>query len=129
MYNNGKWTEARFNSFIKSALRSASQRWPPKFAAIANAKRGKKVNPATGRIAEHYECAACKGEFPATAIQVDHIHPVIDPSIGFTIWDDVIKRMFCEKEGFQIVCKPCHKNKTNAEKRQAIERKKKNNAK
>lgn len=128
-YNNGKWTEARFASFIKSALRAASQRWPPKFSALADAKRGKKLNQSSGRIAEHYECAACKGEFPATNIQVDHIHPVIDPTRGFDTWDEVIRRMFCEKEGFQIVCKPCHTIKTNAEKRTATERKKNKNGK
>ncbi len=129
MYNNGKWTEARFASFIKSALRAASQRWPPKFSALADAKRGKRINTATGRIAEHYQCASCKKEFPASAIQVDHILPVIDPNVGFSTWDDVIKRMFCEAEGFQIVCKRCHKVKTTAERQTAIERKKKNNAK
>jgi hypothetical protein len=110
-------------------LRSASQRWPPKFTALAAAKQGKKINPSSGRLAEHYKCATCNGSFPAKEIQVDHILPVIDPSMGFITWDDVIKRMFCEKEGYQVVCKPCHQTKTNAEKRTAIERKKNKNGK
>lgn len=128
-YNNGKWTEARFNSFIKSALRSASQRWPPKFTSLALAKRGKKINASSGRIAEHYECAECKGVFPATGIQVDHILPVINPATGFISWDEVVKRMFCEVDGYQVVCKPCHSIKTNAEKRTAVERKRSKNGK
>ena len=33
-YNDGTWTEGRFNSFIKSTLRSGSQRWPPKYKAL-----------------------------------------------------------------------------------------------
>jgi 5-methylcytosine-specific restriction endonuclease McrA len=123
MYNNGKWTEARFTSFIKSALRSASQRWPPKFSALSDAKRGKRINQASGRLAEHYLCAACGNTFPAKEVQVDHIHPVIDPDTGFTSWDDVIVRMFCEKEGYQILCKPCHKAKSNTERCLAKERK------
>jgi 5-methylcytosine-specific restriction endonuclease McrA len=123
MHNAGKWTTARMHSFIKSALRSASQRWPPKFEALKAAKRGKKVNNKTGRIAEHYLCCECGGEFPAKDVQVDHINAVINPNTGFTSWDDVIIRMFCEIEGYQILCKPCHKAKSNIERCQAKERK------
>lgn len=47
---------------------------------------------------------------------VDHIQPVIDPKKGFVSWDDVIARMFCEKEDFQILCHECHSNKTKEEK-------------
>ena len=121
-YNDGTWTEGRFNSFIKSTLRSGSQRWPPKYKALNEAKRGKKINEKSGRLAEHYNCAACRNDFPAKDIQVDHIHPVIDPRIGFTTWDDVIKRMFCEQEDFQILCRECHKEKTKSEKQQSLER-------
>lgn len=123
MANGGKWTESKFNSFIKSALRAASSRWPPKFEAINNAYIGKKINTKSGREAKHYKCNCCWGEFPASEIQVDHIQPVIDPFVGFISWDEVVKRMFCEVEGFQVVCKACHKEKTNVERRQAKERK------
>jgi hypothetical protein len=121
-YNAGTWTEGRFNSFVKSTLRSGSQRWPPKYRALNQAKQGKKINPASGRLAEHYKCAACEGSYPAKNIQVDHILPVIDPTVGFTTWDDVIKRMFCEEDNFQILCRECHKEKTQKEKQQSLER-------
>jgi len=127
-YNDGTWTEGRFNSFIKSTLRSGSQRWPPKYKALNEAKQGKKINVSSGRLAEHYRCAACKGSFPAKEIQVDHILPVIDPVVGFITWDDVVKRMFCEKENFQILCRSCHKEKTDLEKQQSQERIKTTNA-
>jgi len=127
-YNDGTWTEGRFNSFIKSTLRSGSQRWPPKYKALNAAKQGKKINEASGRLAEHYRCAACQGSFPAKNIQVDHITPVIDPVVGFTTWDDVVKRMFCEKDNFQILCRTCHKEKTDLEKQQSQERIKTTNA-
>lgn len=110
-YNNGDWTEARFNSFVKGALRSASQRWPPKYQCLNEAKRGKKTNPASGRLAEHYECEICHGEFPAKEVQVDHIE-----AIGkFVSWDQVVERMFCESVNLQVACKPCHKAKTKQE--------------
>lgn len=113
-YNGGQWTTARYNSFIKSALRSASQRWPPKYQVLADAKLGKRINPATGRLAEHYLCAACKGAFPLKEVEVNHIVPVI-PLSGFDSWDGTIKRMFCEKEGLEVLCKPCHKEITKKE--------------
>jgi 5-methylcytosine-specific restriction endonuclease McrA len=121
-YNNGTWTEGRFNSFVKSALRSASQRWPPKYKALNESKQGKRINPSSGRLAEYYRCASCKADFPAKGVQVDHIIPVINPAVGFTSWDDAIKRMFCEQKDFQILCSACHKEKTNLEKQQSIER-------
>lgn len=109
MYNNGQWTKARFESFVKSALRAASRRWPPKYEVMNAAKRGKKVNDATGRIAEHYQCAECSNLFPAKLVVVDHIQPVV-PVTGFVSWDDVISRMYCSSEGLQVLCKDCHKN-------------------
>ncbi|MCF1549920.1 hypothetical protein, partial [Escherichia coli] len=71
----------------------------------------------------------CKNEFPAKEIQVDHIHPVIDPTRGFISWDEVVKRMFCEKEDFQILCRQCHSKKSTVERQIAIERKKNKNGK
>ena len=122
MHNSGEWTDARFRSFITSALRAASRRWPPKYKSLKEAFVGKKVNAKTGKIAMHYKCVTCDGIFVAADVQVDHIHPVVDPKKGFISWDVYITRMFCEIEGLQVMCKPCHKEKTTQEK---LERKKK----
>ncbi len=120
--NGGEWTEARFKSFVTSALRAASRRWPPKYAALKAAFVGKQVNAKTGKMAMHYKCAKCKKLFVAADVQVDHIKPVVDPKKGFVSWDDFINRIFCEIENLQTLCKPCHKVKTDKEK---LERKKK----
>lgn len=123
LYNSGQWTEARFNSFIKGALRAASRRWPPKYETLNDACVGTKTNIKTGRLAKHYRCAMCQGEFPAKDVQVDHVFPIVDPAIGFTTWDDIVYRMFCEKTNLQVLCTdPCHKSKTKAEKLLAKER-------
>jgi len=106
-YNGGDWTLARFNSFVKSALRSASQRWPPKYKCLNEAKVGKKINWKTGRLAEHYKCNSCKKEFPAKEVQVDHVIPIV-PVTGFTSWDEVVDNMFCEAENLQVLCTECH---------------------
>jgi 5-methylcytosine-specific restriction endonuclease McrA len=113
--NGGNWTEARFNSFVKSALRAASRRWPPKYECLSSAYVGTKLNDKSGRQAKHYKCACCLGSFPAKDVQVDHISPIINPEKGFTTWDDVVNAMFCEKENLQILCTSCHAIKTKEE--------------
>ena len=118
---SGQWTQARYNSFIKSLLRQGTRRWGP----IQEVK--KEANVARGQ----YLCAGCKEVVPPTYregrvrkqnIFVDHIHPIIDPATGFTTWDECIERMFCEKEGLQLLCKDCHDVKTQQEKEIAKQR-------
>ena len=107
--NGGEWTSARYNSFVKGALRSASQRWPPKYKTLTEACVGQKVNPASGRLAKFYTCSICKEDFPAKLVEVNHKIPVV-PLTGFDSWDGVVERMYCEKEHLEVCCKPCHKS-------------------
>lgn len=95
-----------------------SSRWGPKFECLQDACTGVKTNKATGRMAKHYKCKQCEGEFPAKDVAVDHIEPVV-PLTGFVSWDDVINRMFVEKDKLQVLCKKCHDKKTAEEKQQA----------
>lgn len=112
-YNGGQWTTARFNSFIKGALRAAARRWPPKHAVKKEAWISRGV----------YRCAGYDRpahDVPVTVdrennVFIDHIEPVVDPVEGFKGWDLVIERMFVEKEGLQVLCKECHKTKTGNE--------------
>jgi len=85
---------------------------------LADAKTERKINPATGRLAQMYLCQHCKQEFSSRDIQVDHIKPVVDPKKGFQTWDIYIDRLFCEKKNFQCLCKICHKVKTKNERNQ-----------
>ena len=110
-----QWTPARRHSFIVSVLRTGTRRWPPKFETLAEAKTEKKTNVATGRVAQHYRCALCSNDFPATGVQVDHVKPVVSAD-GFTTWDAYIDGMFCEKSNLQVLCLACHKVKTLEEK-------------
>lgn len=123
-YNGGTWTSARYHSFVKGALRAASARWGPRFACI------KRANVGYGQ----YKCDLCGTVGPPTLpppegktrrvqnIIADHIHPVIDPNRGFVSWDELIKRLFVEIDGFQAICNACHKNKTNEERSLAKQR-------
>lgn len=106
-FNGGTWTEARFRSFIKSILRGGSQRWGPKYETLNEACVGKRINAKTGRLAKHFKCCKCTQEYPQKEVEVNHILPVV-PLSGFDSWDGVIERLFCEKDGLEVVCKPCH---------------------
>jgi 5-methylcytosine-specific restriction endonuclease McrA len=110
-YNDGTWTTAKFNSFVTSILRSGSRRWGPKYTTLASAKTEKKINKATGRVAQHFLCNSCAEDFPAAHVQVDHIIPM---GKGRS-WDDFINELFCEADNLQVLCKPCHKIKTKEE--------------
>ena len=119
----GLWTEARYNSFIKSALRTASVRWPPRYQCLHDAFAYQGINPATGRQAKLYTCCKCDNLFPQANMEVNHIVPVV-PVEGFDSWDGVIERLFCEKDKLEAVCKPCHKAITKEENQQRKEIKK-----
>lgn len=106
------WTPARHKAFIISVLRSGTRRYPPKYECLNAAKTEKKKNKKTGRLAQHYLCAMCKEEFPLTQVEVDHIKPVVDPIKGFKDWNTYIKRLYCKIENFQVLCVPCHKEKS-----------------
>lgn len=106
--NNGEWTDAKYFAFVKGGLRSISQRWPPKYRVLSAAFTGSKINPASGRLAKHYRCNMCRADFPLKQVQVNHILPVI-PVTGFVSWDDLISRLFCEEDGLEVLCVPCHK--------------------
>jgi 5-methylcytosine-specific restriction endonuclease McrA len=99
-------------SFIKSALRGA--RWPMKYEAIKRAYEKDGINPRTGRKCKLHRCQHCRELFPQNGVQADHIIPVVGPE-GFTTWDEYIERLYCEAEGFQILCKACHAKVTKEE--------------
>ena len=117
VWNGGNWTEGRFNAFVTSTLRSGARRWAPKYETLNEAKTEKKVNPKTGRVAQHYICSICAKEFTQKDMEVDHIEPVVDPKKGFETWDKFIDKLFCEASNLQAICKGCHQIKTLKEKK------------
>ena len=113
----GRWTEAKWKSFIKNQLRGATLKWAPiqDCLSAARVKRG------------FYLCAGCKEHVPNTIKQgakrvknvcIDHIEHVV-PVTGWVSWDSCIERMFCEEDKLQLLCKECHDKKS---KKEAAER-------
>lgn len=121
---SGQWTEARFRSFVKGNLRRVCNKWAP----ITDVKKEARVSRG------QYLCAGCRNTVPNSVVEdgkrvnnifVDHINPIVDPSVGWTNWDDVIEGMFSEKDNLQLLCKDCHDVKTKEERDIAVERRRK----
>jgi 5-methylcytosine-specific restriction endonuclease McrA len=110
-----EWTAGRLHSFIVSALRGAFRKYPAKYETLEAAFVGKKLNEKTNRMSKHYVCNSCRGEFPTSDVNVDHINPVVNPERGFEGFDIFISRMFCGKENLQVLCSECHDKKTREE--------------
>lgn len=105
-YAGGKWTKARFFGFLRSALRLASRKWPPRHEA-KNAVRRPYVGTRPRQRWE-YECAMCGKWFQGTEVEVDHIEPCgqlkeYDDLPGF------VRRLFCEASELRVTCKSCHR--------------------
>jgi 5-methylcytosine-specific restriction endonuclease McrA len=93
-------------TFIINSMRRASYRWPGRWLAEKRTALGKGLyyceNPECGIIVKKKET------------QMDHVIPVI-PVTGFDSWEGVLDRMFCSPDGFQRLCKACHRVKTDLE--------------
>lgn len=116
----GVWSEARYFSFIRSALRGAARRYPVKYQVRDAAKRTKPKGKA-GKHRFEFQCAKCKKWYPDKETAVDHI----TPAGSLKCFDDLpafVERLYCEADGLQILCHPCHTVKT-AKERQARKKK------
>lgn len=104
-----KWSEAKFYSFLRSGLRAKWTRWPPRYEALADARRVYKGK--NKRQKYEYKCADCNKYFAQKDVQVDHIIPCGT----LKTWNDLAgfaERLFVSKDKLQILCKPCHRKKT-----------------
>ena len=115
--NGNRMSEAKFRAWVRSLLRSGSMRWGAKNDALESAAAGRGINPHTGRMAKLYRCERCGGKSSRAGVQVDHKQPVV-PLSGWVSWDDFINRLFCEVDGYQVLCKRCHDLKTKSENKQ-----------
>ena len=113
--NANTLTESEFWGKIRSALRAASRYWKP--ALLAVEKHTRPYKGKDKRIKSEVQCQMCFSWVPKSQIHKDHIK-----TCGtLTCEDDVvlfIRNLFLEDvEGFQPLCKQCHKDKTNQERR------------
>jgi len=114
-HNNGKWTQSRFNSFIRGALRQAWMRWPPNQQTKKNAriKRGTYLCQGWKRKPHQVTSSVLIEGKRKNNIFTDHIEPIGK----HTDWNITITRMFCEEDNLQLLCRKCHDRKTKEEKK------------
>lgn len=119
--------DAKLRAAIRMALRSVSFRMPSRIEALkkqetateAFKKDGtKKERKGKQTYTRRYKCEVCnKDGFKSTEVRVDHIIPAgyspesRDAAKGWT-WQHLIDRLFCSPDNLQVICLPCHENKT-----------------
>lgn len=104
-----KKPKPNFFVWLRSGLRSLSRKHQPIYEALADAKRPYKGSNARQKFV--YCCALCGGDFPAKEVSVDH-REECGSLLG---WDDIqgfMERLFCEKQGLDVLCDSCHSCKT-----------------
>ena len=104
-----EWSTAKFWGFIRSALRSKMSRWPPKIEAKKKARR--KYQGPNKQQKWEYQCAHCAEWFMDKETEVNH---KIECG-SLKSYEDLpgfVERLFCGEDGFEVLCKPCHKEVT-----------------
>lgn len=115
-------------SAVYSALRRAYKTSPAVNAAwdrnkeefFVLSKHGKQMR----RV--RFKCEKCdarlvKGKGRKTNLQVDHVHPVVDPVDGNLMpdgtrnWNKQVARLMVGENQLQLLCKPCHSVKSSGE--------------
>jgi len=109
-YGSGTLTKAAFFQMIRSSLRQKSRWWKP-ISDCKNLSKRKNQGP-NKRLKWEFQCNSCKGWFPDKEICVDHI----EEAGSLNEFEDLpmfTKRLFCEVDGLQVLCKnKCHLSKT-----------------
>ena len=103
----GTMTESGFFGFIRSGLRAKHARWKPRAMALKAASREIPPERRVGRQRLEVCCNNCRDWFSLKEVEVDHLIPAgklrtFDDLPGF------VERLFCEEDGYQILCKECH---------------------
>ena len=111
--NGGTWTEARYWQAVRSSLRRGFRFWKP----IADCKlAARRPNESENkRLRWEYQCNKCKVWHPDKNVQVDHV----TPAGALKCDDDMVPFLhkLTTEEGYQVLCKPCHQEKTNKERK------------
>ena len=107
------WSMARYRAFILSAMRKAWMKWPPKYEALARAKREYKGSNTRQKF--EYQCAHCRAWFKGKEVSVDHIIPW--GSIQGLSVEEAWSRLLVPVDALQVLCNKCHTKKTQQETR------------
>jgi len=105
------WSSAKYQTFIRSAMRNAWRRWPPRYEALKLARR--KYVGTNKKQKWQFQCADCQEWFMGKQVSVDHIEP------WGKIWElslqEAWSRLLVSVTSLQVLCKPCHDRKSKTE--------------
>lgn len=133
LYDNGidvREDPKRFN-FLLGSWKRLFSRSPERKSALMGVRTTKPKYNKDGKRAKKdhvfYTCKSCGALIKSTEVQVDHIEPVIpvDKAAIDLTWEEIECRLFCDKSNLQVLCKKCHKEKSNLENKTRRENKKK----
>lgn len=103
----GEWTEARYFTFIRTALRDASyKRYPPLVRQALELVKRKSQNKENPRLKFEYQCRICGLWYARKVVRVDHIVPCGSLK-KFSDLPGFVERLFCEPSGLQVLCVDC----------------------
>jgi 5-methylcytosine-specific restriction endonuclease McrA len=112
--NAGTMTESAFWSMIRSALRQKSRWWKPVSKRKEESRRAYKgINK---RQKWEYQCNKCKDWFKSDEVNIDHIEPAGSLNCSNDL-PSFVDTLFCEVDNLQTLCKVCHDEKTQLERK------------
>ena len=103
--NQSSFKAPNRETWVKGKCRQFSLKWPPRNEALKRSRKDRGL----------YQCNMCKDLFKVKQVHVDHINPVIPINQQQFNWESFINNLFCDVEGFQILCTNCHDVKTRLE--------------
>lgn len=107
---SGTLTESQFWGMIRSHLRRLTLRWKPRNEHMESIRL---PAPEPGRLKWVYPCSNCNGLFPRKEVEADHIVECGSLRGGSDL-EVFILKLLVEKDGWRCLCKPCHKERTAA---------------
>jgi hypothetical protein len=107
-------TESAFWSMIRSALRQKSRWWKPVAQCKQQSKRPYKGK--NKRQKWEYQCNKCKDWFKSDEVNVDHVEPAGSLNCSSDL-PAFVDTLFCEVDNLQTLCKTCHDEKTQLERK------------
>ena len=109
-----EWSTSKFFGFLRSGLRAAYNKYPPKWEVLKEASRP--YRGSDKRKKTEYQCKQCQQWFSGKDVSVDHIIPA-GSLLSYDDLTDFSRKLFCSKEGLRVVCNTCHAQITASQKR------------
>jgi hypothetical protein len=109
---------------LVSAIRRVFSRSELRREVLESVRVVSHVDPAHPRVKHWSRCPLCKKVRPRYLFAVDHISPIVPVTttlkklLSRISINELLDIVFCDRSNLQPICKTCHNEKTNNERRQ-----------